>query len=405
MSIARVLWLSVLVMMLAGCPQVAAPTPISTATPAAPNATAGFANVQSLRAALESGDAEAAWQRVADARTMPLIFGDTAVFLYRGPEKRVGWTGDFSNWSPLTGERLGESDIWWLAQQLPRDARFNYKVVADYKEIRDPMNPITQLEGEGPISALRMPDYVFPAEVLRRDDVPRGTLSEPIIIESAQIRYPVAYQVYTPAGVKPDEPLPAIYVTDGQDFAHNEMGSMVIVLDNLIAEGVIRPVRAVFVDARDPRAGFNRRDEMLGTSDSTVRFLDEELIPAVEAAYPTISSPEARAILGISWGGVLAAHAALGRPERFGLAAIISPYFIPRMNVVQRFEESERLPLKVYLSTGTYDMDVENPRRLREILEAKGYPLRYLEVNDGHGWGNWRGQLDEMLKFFFPPEP
>lgn len=433
MDVRRAVWIVLLVLSLSGCVPAATsvavpttaptigpsaiptvrPTVAPTATPTASpifasvptDRTAGFADAPALRSALESTDVETAWKRVTDARAMPLVFGDTAVFLYRGPGNYVGWTGDFSNWQALKGERLGESDIWWLEQQLPRDARLNYKVVAGYgNEIRDPLNPITQLEGEGPVSQVRMPDYVYPAETLRREGVPRGAVSEPIIIESAQKKYPVAYRVYTPPGVKPDEPLPTIYVTDGQDFLHDEMGGLVIVLDNLLAEGVIRPVRAVFVDTRSTTLGFNRRDEMLGTSDSTVAFLADELIPAVEAAYPTASAPENRAILGISWGGVLAAYAGLERPDKFGLIATLSPYLAPREQVLRRYETEDRLPLKVYLSTGTFDLDVPDARRLRDALEAREYPLRYMEVNEGHGWGNWRALMDDMLRYFFPPE-
>ena len=38
---------------------------------------------------------------------------------------------------------------------------------------------------------------------------------------------------------------------------------------------------------------------------------------------------------------------------------------------------------------------------LRDVLETKGYPLMYIEVNQGHSWGNWRGLLKQPLTYFF----
>jgi hypothetical protein len=40
------------------------------------------------------------------------------------------------------------------------------------------------------------------------------------------------------------------------------------------------------------------------------------------------------------------------------------------------------------MNQGTYDLDMGNTHRLRDILEAKGYPLMYIETNDQHSWGN-----------------
>lgn len=53
------------------------------------------------------------------------------------------------------------------------------------------------------------------------------------------------------------------------------------------------------------------------------------------------------------------------------------------------------------MSTGTIFDTQERARAMRDILTTKGYPLRYVEVNQGHSWGNWRELMDEPLLFFF----
>src|SRR5512134_3833968 len=73
-----------------------------------------FASIHELRASM-NGDVDAFWNRVLAHRTMPLIFGNDVVFLWRGAAESVEWRGDFSSWqaSPATpGKRLGKSDVW-----------------------------------------------------------------------------------------------------------------------------------------------------------------------------------------------------------------------------------------------------------------------------------------------------
>jgi enterochelin esterase-like enzyme len=46
-------------------------------------------------------------------------------------------------------------------------------------------------------------------------------------------------------------------------------------------------------------------------------------------------------------------------------------------------------------------LDVENTRRLRDVLQAKGYRVKYSETHAGHCWSNWRSGLDDTVAYFF----
>ena len=246
-----------------------------------------------------------------------------------------------------------------------------------------------------------MPDYRYPAETLPRAGVAQGQLCAPLVIRSPALGSDVQYQVYTPAGYETLENLPVVYATDGQDYAHPDMGALPVVLDNLIADGAIRPVMAVFVDMRDPATGRNRRETLLVASDRFQQFLVDELVPAIDLAYRTRAAADGRAILGTSLGGLHAAYTGARRSDVFGMGAIYSPYFRIRSEVVAAYAQTDRLPLRVFMTQGIYDFDVEDTRRLAGILEDKGYPLHYIETADGHSWGNWRGMMDDVLRFFF----
>lgn len=79
-----------------------------------------------------------------------------------------------------------------------------------------------------------------------------------------------------------------------------------------------------------------------------------------------------------------------------------SPAFVDN-HIYEGYQAVDRLPFRVFLSTG-YPWDVD-ARTLKRILEHKSYPLKYLEVPEGHSWGQWRAQLDDLLIYFFKPEP
>jgi len=78
-----------------------------------------------------------------------------------------------------------------------------------------------------------------------------------------------------------------------------------------------------------------------------------------------------------------------------------SPAFVGDETIYERYKSADRLPLRIFLSTGyPWDFDA---RTMRAILEDKGYDLMYMEVPEGHSWGQWCSQLDDLLIYFFSP--
>jgi enterochelin esterase-like enzyme len=48
---------------------------------------------------------------------------------------------------------------------------------------------------------------------------------------------------------------------------------------------------------------------------------------------------------------------------------------------------------------------VDASHRIRDALVAHGCPVRLQEVNEGHGWRNWRARAGEALGFLFASQP
>lgn len=341
------------------------------------------------------------WDSLKTNNQIPFVLKDSVAFLYRGNDASVSWAGDFSGWNPLSGVQLEESGVWILEKAFPLDARLDYKIVVGSNWILDPDNNYSQYSGFGPNSELRMPEWEYPIETILGDGVIRGNLSDKLFItaSAATLNYKIQYKVYTPAGYDQLNNLPVIYVTDGHEYADDKLGSMIITLDNLVSGESIPPVIAVFIDPRDPDNGDNKRHLQYTGNRKFVDFVADELVPEIDANYKTNSSPDARAILGTSLGGWNSAYFGVTRSDKFHLIGIHSPAFDTK--VIDDYENSGLLPLKIFMSTGVIFDTQDKARAMKAVLDEKGYLLKYIEVNEGHSWGNWRALIKEPLVYFF----
>ena len=345
------------------------------------------------------------WTRLKSDNQIPFRMGDSVAFLYRGEATAVSWAGDFSGWKPaepgFTGTKSGLSDIWVAFCRFPKDARLDYKVVVDGKWIMDPDNPYTQMSGMGNNSELHMPGWKFPYETQLAPDVIRGTLSDNSLIKSEKLGYSVNYKVYTPYNYGKCESLPVIYVTDGHEYADQEKGAMVTILDNLIYSGEIKPVMAVFIDPREPgNEKNNRRMQEYICNQKFADFLGDELVPLIDKSFKTHNCPDDRVIIGTSLGGMNSAWVGAVRRDNFHLLGINSPAF--NQTVLDRFGKLDWFPFRVYMTTGVIHDTQEQALKMKKILEDNKVEFEYREVNEGHSWGNWRALLPDMLRFFFP---
>lgn len=343
------------------------------------------------------------WDSLWVNHQIPFVFGDSVAFLYSGDASSVLWAGDFNGWnggSSYQGTKVGLTKLWMLEKTFPSDARLDYKIVVDGNWILDPANSYQQMSGFGNNSELRMPLWNYPQETILVPGTTRGSLSENILIHSDNLSYDVNYKVYIPYGYSNLSNLPVLYVTDGHEYANDQMGSLVIVLDNLIHSNKINPIIAVFIDPRDPsNISNNRRMTELTGNIHFADFVADELVPFIDSHYKTNSAATSRAIIGTSLGGWNSAYFGMNHSEKFQLIAIHSPAF--DSNIIQAYKDSPKLPLKIFMSTGVIYDTQDKARAMKTALEEKGYPLLYKEVNEGHSWGNWRALMDEPLVYFF----
>jgi predicted alpha/beta superfamily hydrolase len=239
--------------------------------------------------------------------------------------------------------------------------------------------------------------------------------------------------VYLPRGYRrfSTRRYPVLYLQDGQNmfdaataFFHVEWG-VDEAAQELIRKNLIEPLIIVAVantgDERiheyAPTRGViddtaKRKKRSRGLARNYGRFLIEELKPFIDRRYLTKREPEFTGLGGSSLGGLVTLAVGLWFPDVFQRLLVMSPsVWWDHQAIVKMVEElPEKLPLKMWLDTGTYEPGWERARILRDALVEKGWrlydDLQYMEFEGAdHSEAAWAARIDPALRFLFPPLP
>ena len=155
-----------------------------------------------------------------------------------------------------------------------------------------------------------------------------------------------------------------------------------------------------------------------------VRFLVDEVKPAVDAAFPTRLDRASTGVMGSSWGALISLWAAVERGSVFGLVGAMSPGITPGQGpILTRLRRLDPVPERVYVDTGDHEGsdaptpredrlwsadEVRRARRVRDALAAGGVAgedrLRYVEEPGAiHHEAAWARRLPDALRFLFGP--
>ncbi|MCA1801262.1 MAG: hypothetical protein LC662_02255, partial [Rhodothermaceae bacterium] len=158
------------------------------------------------------------------------------------------------------------------------------------------------------------------------------------------------------------------------------------------------------IDPRDPYTGENRRADEFVMNRRYAAFLAGELVPGIDDMFATSAYDGDRALMGTSLGGINTAYTVLNYPQTFGRAVIHSPAFRMAPELLDAYRNSPREPVSMYISAGTLNDGLEVTAEFRDILSENFWHMRFTEVNQGHSWGQWKGQILPALIFFWGEE-
>jgi len=352
-------------------------------------------------------DKSAAIDAYLAGRSVPIVEESGAVhFVYRGDVEDVGIVGDmigFRREDPM--HRVPGTDLFHWSTRLEPDAAVTYGFIPAYGEVvADPLNPAKASGLFGEVSWLAMPAWRVPADL---DEAPadrRGRIETVEWDSAVREGKKRTARVWLPAGfdASSDRRYPVLYVHDGQKAI--DEGSMTRTLDNLVGASV-EPLIAVFVipDADNPRAD-------LGDVENYAKMVATELVPKIDATYPTRQDPLGRGSFGTGSAATAAMAVAFGNPDLFGRTAGMAPILMEGKEAEPFLSAAAGRAMIVYLDWGTYHLRSPHEawdmgrgcRELWALMRERGWRPTGGERPVGVGWNVWRSYTGQMLSTVFP---
>lgn len=340
----------------------------------------------------------------------PEVFADnTVTFRYHAPyAKNVKVDPQFiEGTADMT---KNEDGIWSVTLGPIEPDMYPYSFIVDDVTVMDDNNPfyfeneyfkasIVDVEGDKPL-------------VHSIQDVPHGTVNydyytSDILGTTGRIL------VYTPPGYdeNPTQAYPVFYLISGTtdtDETYFKVGRANFILDNLIAQGLAKPMIIVmpygnpsaYFDAGDPRgieAGHRLSEDIL-----------KVMMPYVENNYRTINNAKNRAIGGFSRGGNQGLTLGMNNLDKFShlcsyasFAGNVADFEKTFKHFIQNPEQTnERIKL-FWLGLGTEDFLYENAKLFMEKLQKNGIKTTTMITDGGHTWMNAKLFLAESVKLLF----
>lgn len=229
-------------------------------------------------------------------------------------------------------------------------------------------------------------------------DVPHGNVQQ-ILFPSPSTKTSRRAFVYTPPGYGSDKGkrYPVLYLQHGwgeDETAWSNQGHANLIMDNLIAEGKIKPFIIVMTYGMTNEIKWGGIRSFDITPFQTV--LCDELIPYVDAHFNTIADQPHRAMAGLSMGGMETHTITLNRPEVFSHYALLSG------GIYKPEEIKDKSKVKlIFTSCGSR----ENPDGVKKSIEdmkAAGFnAVSYVSDKTAHEFLTWRRSLKELAPLLF----
>ncbi|HEY2743588.1 MAG TPA: alpha/beta hydrolase-fold protein [Polyangia bacterium] len=303
--------------------------------------------------------------------------------------------------------RVRATDLWARSYRMPAEARFMYSFAPDFPDQPPPPAEMAELE-----RTLRADPYnrkrvwtqqslcelplapSSPFTRIRRE-LPAGQVHAHEIA-SARLGNRRNVHVYTPPGFDVTRgPYPLCVLFDGIDYL--AAIPTPIILDNLIAQRLLPPTIAIFVDPVD-----RMRELCLDRAFADV--VAHEIVPFVQRRYHASADPRANVVAGFSAGGVTAVWSAHLYPDVFGNVLAQSDARFPSPSGVDVYEvvaheiaDAPPRETRFHLEEGHLRPLATPFRHLLPVLESKGNRVTVQTFIGGHHTSSWRVRLGDAL--------
>jgi enterochelin esterase family protein len=268
----------------------------------------------------------------------------------------------------------------------------------------DPSNPNLEVRRWGPTSFFIVPGGE--KAVIEERRVPHGTVHVNLY-DSQNLDSERMVYVYTPPGYETGkQKYPILYLLHGNgqiEASWTWTGRANVILDNLIADGKVKPMIVAMPYGHVPREIKAAANTPASPNDPEA--IEKELLngvkPLVESKYRVLADRNHRAIGGLSMGAGQSMAIGLHHLDQFAYIAAFS-------GTGNRTEWEKADPamlnqkLKVlWLGCGTEDPGYAGVNRMHELLAQKNVKHVWTESGGGHSWPNWQVYLSKYAPLLF----
>jgi enterochelin esterase-like enzyme len=247
--------------------------------------------------------------------------------------------------------------------------------------------------------------------------------------------------VYTPPDYDKDtsKRFPVLYLQHGMgedETGWGNQGHANLIMDNLIAEGKIKPF-IIVMENGGGIGGPRRGGPPAGATPATVparatnttsppggramfnfsafeRVLIDDLIPWVDSTYRTIADQPHRAMAGLSMGGMQTRTITLANLDKFSHIGVFSGGSIALTNITDMAGFKQKVEV-VFVSYGSREVDPNNPRsgsgrgpfggdpqaNTEALKQAGVNAYYYVSPQTAHEWQSWRRSLYQFAPLLF----
>ena len=268
----------------------------------------------------------------------------------------------------------------------------------------DPSNPNLEVRRWGATSLFIVPDSG--KGIMEERHVPRGSVHVNFY-DSDKLGSERMVYVYTPPGYEAGKSkYPVLYLLHGNgqiEASWTWTGRANVILDNLLAEGKIKPMIVVMPYGHVPREIKTAAPAAPPTNDPAA--IEKELLtsvkPLVESHYRVMTDRGHRAIGGLSMGAGQSMAIGLHNLDQFAYIAAFS-------GGGNRAEWEKADPaalnqkLKVlWIGCGTEDPGYNGVKGMHDLLTQKNVKHVWNESGGGHSWPNWQVYLSKYAPLLF----
>jgi enterochelin esterase-like enzyme len=311
--------------------------------------------------------------------------------------------------TPLT---KAEDGSWMGTTARPEDEGFHYyHLTIDGGIFNDPgtLNFYGSTRWE---SGIEIPAHDQDFYALK--DVPHGRVQQ-ILFPSKSTNTSRRAFVYTPPDYDKDltKRYPVLYLQHGwgeDETAWSNQGHANLIMDNLLAEGKIKPFLIVMTYGMTNEIRFgDLRNFDIGPFQTV---LVDELIPYIDANFRTLSDQPHRAMAGLSMGGMETKSITLKNLDKFSHIGLFSggTISLDDVNNTPGFKEKVKL---VFVSYGSRELGGArrgffggDPKANADALKQAGInSVFYVSPDTAHEFLSWRRSLYQFAPLLFHDHP